>query len=408
MRSSSVTQTVASTAPNRRQSTRQVRTTASRPANYYARSFTGRGTALGAAEEGPASNAAPGFCPALTHFTDSITALPKEVIRHFSMLKEVEAKIHAPVDQLSSLINTIETLPLPAPHPQQNMSQVAVATSVNGPSDTVIPTFAGNEAVSALVPQGVDPSEAASQTQLLHEQADFDRRKLFFQLRFLLHEASMILDEKNAVLSSANLTLSRQLDRMDSSFAHLGSEISDEARYGSTRHWAYADKESKKTGGTNERTRREVASANNLAAAALAVHEGDIAATRSEARREAMLANRKNRGKHVDSDFDDAPAIPKKGQSNVKARKVTETGKVAEAKTLGLGISSSSQPTKKRKTEKGAVVASAMERSVSATHNPSLNGRAGAASPKITPAADASRKKPKSAAATLASGAKKR
>ena len=46
----------------------------------------------------------PGFFPAITHFTDSITALPKELIRHYTMLKEVDAKIYGPEAELGQLL----------------------------------------------------------------------------------------------------------------------------------------------------------------------------------------------------------------------------------------------------------------------------------------------------------------
>ena len=50
-----------------------------------------------------ASNSAPGFFPALTHFTGAVDAFPKEVIKHFSMFKEVEAKLHDPEFMLKEL-----------------------------------------------------------------------------------------------------------------------------------------------------------------------------------------------------------------------------------------------------------------------------------------------------------------
>ena len=76
-----------------RTSTRQGRATV-RPTNYYARSFAGRLAAHGLEQTPEASNSAPGFFPALTHFTGAVDAFPKEVIKHFSMFKEVEAKLH--------------------------------------------------------------------------------------------------------------------------------------------------------------------------------------------------------------------------------------------------------------------------------------------------------------------------
>lgn len=53
----------------------------------------------------PASSPIPhGFYPALTHFTDAITALPREFRRHNSLLKEVDAKAWALEDNLLQLL----------------------------------------------------------------------------------------------------------------------------------------------------------------------------------------------------------------------------------------------------------------------------------------------------------------
>jgi hypothetical protein len=80
---------------NRRQSGRAVRSTASRPNNYYAGQFSQIQQ-----NDHPTPELQPGFYPALTHFTDAIDALPREVMRHFSMMKEVEAKLYGPEEEL--------------------------------------------------------------------------------------------------------------------------------------------------------------------------------------------------------------------------------------------------------------------------------------------------------------------
>lgn len=59
-----------------------------------------------------ASNSAPGFLPALTHFTNAVDAFPKEIIKHFSMFKEVEAKLHDPEELLQKLLADIEAQPV--------------------------------------------------------------------------------------------------------------------------------------------------------------------------------------------------------------------------------------------------------------------------------------------------------
>jgi hypothetical protein len=94
-----------------RTSTRQGRATV-RPTNYYARSFAGRLAAHGLEQTPEASNSAPGFFPALTHFTGAVDAFPKEVIKHFSMFKEVEAKLHDPEFLMEELLNEIARQPI--------------------------------------------------------------------------------------------------------------------------------------------------------------------------------------------------------------------------------------------------------------------------------------------------------
>lgn len=60
-----------------------------------------------------------GFYPALTHFTDAITALPREFRRHSSLLKEVDAKAWALEENLLQLLKySSESQPVPyPPHP---------------------------------------------------------------------------------------------------------------------------------------------------------------------------------------------------------------------------------------------------------------------------------------------------
>lgn len=83
-----------------------------RPTNYYARTFAGRLAANGLEQTPETSGGAPGFLPALTHFTGAVDAFPKEIINHFSMFKEVEAKLHDPELMLKELFDEIAQLPV--------------------------------------------------------------------------------------------------------------------------------------------------------------------------------------------------------------------------------------------------------------------------------------------------------
>jgi hypothetical protein len=239
------------------------------------------------------------------------------------------------------------------------------------------------------------------------EQAAIRKRQLFFRLRMLIANMLPTLDEKLVVLQGAKATKDKGLVRMHHSYSQLDGEISDEARYGSLSHWAYADKEEKKKGGqSHERQRREVAAANNLAAAAQHVHDVDSIAAKSEARREAMHANKRNRHQQIDSDFDDRPA--KKPQK--RKPMPTEAAAAAAApenRGIGLGITSNGAGPngKRKKTEKAlaAAVPAAppMERSTSSALKATSNGARGGSSPRGTPVPESSvaKRKPRAAPA---------
>jgi hypothetical protein len=101
-----------------RQSGRQTRTNPSRTSKTIGRSSFAFGR--GSTTEIPSTTPVPhGFYPALTHFTDAITALPREFRRHNSLLKEVDAKAWALEENLLQLLQfSSESQPVPhPPHP---------------------------------------------------------------------------------------------------------------------------------------------------------------------------------------------------------------------------------------------------------------------------------------------------
>lgn len=378
------------TAPNRRQSARQQRTTTTRPTNYYARPL-GRGT-MGAADTASTTNSTPGFFPAITHFTDSITALPKEAMKHFSMLKEVEAKTHQPDQDLQNVADAVARLQAPTRREARLSARNVANTTGNNSANGSVAGSVGHDQIPPTQQQNADLLESANEGNIMGEKAVMARRELVLRFRYHLSQMCAMLDEKNAVLSSANQTMDKQLSRMDSSFQHIDEELSFEARYGSFSHWAYKDGDENKKKTTNERSRREVANANNLAAAAAAVHEGDIAASRSEARREAVMAKNKRGPHHYGvPDFEDIrPA--KKAPTN-RGKKAAQPHGPPDARNFGLGIvNGPEQPAKRRKTEKAAVAAPVMERSLSGALN---NAHTGRASPRETPTAEGTKKRPR-------------
>jgi len=339
---------------NRRQPTRSVRTSTTRPSNYYARPFGYRGSISANIEPESLSTAAPGFFPAITHFADGLAALPKEVMPQLTLLKETEGKVYQPDQALIELVGAVNALPpLPrqAPelhsHPFLNFSYT---NSINGSASASV--IDGHLPTS--LPANLDNHELhSSQPQPVHEQLE-TRRILFRQLQEQLKVMTAVLDEKSFALNGANEALARQLSRLEKTIPYIENEVSEEARLGSNTHWALPHmKEQRKptTVPVSERSRRDIQAANSLAAAAAAVHENDIAATRSEARREAMQAKR-NRNPNVGSDFDERPAS-KKIVTSAKIRKPQDAAAPSEpSKGVSNGTTSTSH--KRRRVEKPA------------------------------------------------------
>lgn len=127
-----------------RQSTRQTRTNPSRISKTVGRSSFGfgRGSTAEIATTPPVPH---GFYPAITHFTDAITALPREFRRHNSLLKEVDAKAWALEENLLQLLqSSLESQPVPhPPHPAPIVGGVI--------REDVLPKVSDNRHISYLV-----------------------------------------------------------------------------------------------------------------------------------------------------------------------------------------------------------------------------------------------------------------
>ncbi|KAI6778784.1 Transcriptional regulatory protein-like protein [Emericellopsis cladophorae] len=320
---------------NRRsQPARQARTNPARNANV-ARSTAGRDESVG---EQPID-----IFPAITYFADTMTALPKELVRHFALLREVDAKISGPEEQLFGLVgdalaNTaaedrlrdgqrVFHLPLTAPtsfHKQPSNGRLLAGALQSGSSTT-----AGNP-----------PTE---------EDLILRRRHLFGQISYKIQEMLVSLEEKNHVINTANEALQRQLARVDDVWPYLENEFSDEAKWGSTTHWAYPENRNGRTAHP-ERTRRDGAAAISAAAQVIA----EEAAARSDARKQALQAKKtlKAQQQQQESDFDEIEGRHQKGENKKSA--ASKVRKTAETSNVGLGISgvtNGSAPPKKRKAE---------------------------------------------------------
>jgi hypothetical protein len=182
--------------------------------------------------------------------------------------------------------------------------------------------------------------------------SNIPRRQLFRQTAFKIQEMLVSLEEKNHVLSTANEALQRQLARVEDVWPFLEGEFSDEAKWGSTTHWAYPENRTGSKLSNAERARRDGAAAISAAAQALA----EEAAARSDARKQAVQAKKSLKHQHQDSDADDLDARQKEPAKKTtgKSRKTAN----AEANIVGLGISAAnvngSHPQKRRKIEKTA------------------------------------------------------
>ncbi|KAM0716669.1 hypothetical protein Q7P37_008114 [Cladosporium fusiforme] len=377
----------------RTNSGRAVRTNTTRPANYYARPYANHGHEAAMDDSTPA-----GFFPAITYFTDAITALPKEVMHHFTLMKEVEAKIHRPSERLAEAVDALLEYPVPtrtgtAGGAHGGMLSFTAANSAIGSANVSLVN-----GVAPYNPNGQD-SAAASTTgedsNMQESEGDLERRKQYHGLRMITHDLLANLDEKNVVLTEANRILNLQMSRLDSVMPHVEEEIPEEARLGSMTHWAYSDNRLKNkpvAPAANERNRRDVALTNSLAAAASAVHETEIAATRRDAIKETgkEKTGRGRNREQLDSEFEERP---KKTTGKVgRGKTATAAAAAAAAQATGLGISNV-EPVKRRKVDK-TVGGTGMERQASTKGKAAKDN-----TPRSTPAAEPVKKTAKAKAA---------
>lgn len=267
--------------------------------------------------------------PAVTHFTDAITALPKDLVRHFTLLKEVDAKVFAPEEALFQLVDVA----LNAPPPDTAAPSVIDGTNSVAPASA--PMSAQNSS-SGVVFNGQFPSVPSTDEAVnpaLFDPSNLPRRQLFRQTALKIHDMLVSLEEKNHVISGANEALDKQLNRVEDLWPHLENEFSDEAKWGSTTHWAYLENRIAKANNNSqaERSRRDGAAALSAAAQQLAE---EAAAKTSERKATTSKKSSRNHNNNQDAETEGRqPENTKKAQSS-KARKPAAT----EAAGVGLGI----------------------------------------------------------------------
>ncbi|KAI0457273.1 hypothetical protein F5B21DRAFT_512824 [Xylaria acuta] len=328
--------------------------------------------------------------PAITHFTDAITSLPKDLVRHFTLLKEVDAKIFAPEQTLFQFIDTALRSNPPEPRSTRDGSSSVAPTSTpmsaqNSPSGLAL---GGHPAPSSL-------NESRAST--VFDPSNVPRRTLFLHTAYKIQEMLVSLEEKNHVISTANEALSKHLSRINDVWPHLENEFSEEAKWGSTTHWAYPENRINRATQA-ERSRRDGAAFITAAAQQLQVVEE--AAARSDARKQALMAKKSLKNQHHDSDADDHEGKQKgepskKTQGGSKARKGAES-----AIPVGLGITAGpstngNPPSKRRKVENNGKVANggqAMERAMSSVYGTNAP-KTKTTSPRTTPAPEPTKKR---------------
>ncbi|KAK5706092.1 hypothetical protein LTR97_001078 [Elasticomyces elasticus] len=372
----------------RTSSGRAIRSNANRPSNYYARTTSAQQAAVARDEDGTEGEGV-GFFPAIQYFSDAVVALPREVMKQFTLVKEVEAKIYGPALELEGQLEGCLGLSVPTRGEREGggegrggmggggggMLSFTASNSIVGGTGSVskdgslLNGFGGGS--MSILPSAAASVIGEDETATTDPAADeqLARRRQFLALRQSLHALLPNLDEKNVVLAEANRVLAQQLSRVDSVWPHVENEISEEARWGSMKHWAYSDNRAPrhKAGmvgagaGRGYGRQGDVAATNSLVAAANMVHESEIAAARREAMRDGKVVKGKRAARDMvveagDSDFEEPRVVVKKA--------ATKGVKKMAATAQGLGITGSNGEAviKRRKVDKD-LVAPGMERS---------------------------------------------
>ncbi|KAI2464314.1 hypothetical protein F4781DRAFT_80375 [Annulohypoxylon bovei var. microspora] len=328
--------------------------------------------------------------PAIAYFTDAIASLPKDLVRHFTLLKEVDAKIFAPEETLFQLVEAVLKSSPPEPRNANDASSSIAAAST--------PMSAQNSSSGFPANGNVAGSTDDNYNSTVFDPSNLPRRQLFRQTAFKVQEMLVSLEEKNHVISTANEALSKQLSRINDVWPHLEAEFSDEAKWGSTTHWAYPENRINRANQA-ERSRRDGAATITAAAQQLA----EEAAARSDARKQALIAKKGLKNQHQDSDLDDHDN-KHKGESTKKApNHGSKSRKNADAAApVGLGITSGATtnttngnpPSKRRKVEnnKPANGGQPMERAMSSVFGTNAT-KTKNASPRATPAPEQPKKR---------------
>ncbi|KAI2631623.1 hypothetical protein GGS21DRAFT_522311 [Xylaria nigripes] len=367
----------------RAQPLRQTRTNPPRTNSGSSRTTNGReGLGGGRSHDQPID-----IFPAITHFTDAITSLPKDLVRHFTLLKEVDAKIFSPEEALFQYVDAaLKSQPPESRNVRDSSSAAPTSTPMSAQNSSNSHALSSHPA-----PGSINESHAST----LADPSSVPRRRLFHCTAYKIQDLLVSLEEKNHVISTANEALSKQLARINDVWPHLENEFSDEAKWGSTTHWAYPENRIHRA--QTERSRRDGAAYITAAAQQLQVEE---AAARSDARKQALIAKKGLKNQHQDSDADDHEN-KQKSESSRKTQGNGKTRKAAEPATpVGLGITAATNangnpPSKRRRVDNTSKVVNGgqpAERAMSSVYGNNAP-KPKNASPRATPAPETTKKR---------------
>ncbi|KAF3939866.1 hypothetical protein ABW19_dt0207633 [Dactylella cylindrospora] len=170
------------------------------------------------------------FYPGLAAFTDAVEALPQETIRHFTLLREVDAKACGPEKLLRACMH--EALLLP---PSDSNNTLDPDTSLRHHSNHH--RISGNS--HRLGEDALPNGEALHGDAAELEFPDHTRRSRLHQVRMIISDLLLTLDEKIHVISTASEALTKHLVRIDDAYEVTGTEIDSIIRDGNPLHWAY-------------------------------------------------------------------------------------------------------------------------------------------------------------------------
>lgn len=276
------------------------------------------------------------FYPALASFTDSIDALPAEIIRNFTLLREVDAKACHPEEQLRRYIAAVKTLPPPADPNEQDLALEFLRRQEDLEQRR-------EDALS----NGENAHESSGESV---EHYPETRRSRLQQIRMVLQDLLPMLDEKIHVITGTAEALNKHNLRVDQAYAYVQSEIPEMYRTGNPDHWGYKPNPPKGSA-------RSAAAQVQATIVATQIPQDEprfeysVSNPRVDARREA-----RRQGTHVGLDDEDhlqPVGLSKRphGNSRVKNLKEVDTAtqRVSEMALSSLGGTLSAQSAKRRK-----------------------------------------------------------